>query len=268
MAADAARSGERGRGLGAAGTASGGAPAAADTAGAGLAGVTPAAVSAPAAPPASPAPSVAAGARRAGGHRAHPAASRGAGHRRGGPRRPADRPRRRRQDHRGPALGQHPARTDRAREPGRRPGVGLLRLRGPPGRLERALRGPVPARPPHLWLRRTQLPGERHLLHPGRRRVPRPARGRPRRLEAARGPHAAAGGAAARPGDRPGAQRGPFRQPPALRRGSRADPRPDGRLVRLRPADHRQLHLDVEGTARALDEALARALAAPGGWPG
>ena len=55
------------------------------------------------------------------------------------------------------------------------------------------------------------------------------------------GPGPAAGRPPARPGDRPGAQRRTLRQPPAHRRGGRPHPRPDGRLVRLGPADHRQL---------------------------
>ena len=90
------------------------------------------------------------------------------------------------QDERRPVLGGPPPGAHRAHQPGRRTGMGALGLRRPAVGLERPLRGAVPPRPPHLRLRRAQLPGQRHLLHPGRRRLPRPAGRRARRLEAAR----------------------------------------------------------------------------------
>lgn len=162
-------------------------------------------------------------ARLPGDHRARPAAARWsrpaaratrrARHGHGDARRPPDRSGGRGQDHRGQAVGQPPPGPHRARQPRRRPRMGLLRLRRPAGRVERPLGGPVPAGPPHLWLRRPQFPGQRHLLHPRRRGVPRPPGRRPRRLEAPCGPGTAARGAPPRPGDRAGAQRRPQRQP-------------------------------------------------------
>ncbi|CAK7282412.1 hypothetical protein SGPA1_20378 [Streptomyces misionensis JCM 4497] len=157
------------------------------------------------------------------------------------PGRAADRSGRRGQDQRGPLLGGPPPRTHGPHQPGRRPRMGAFRLRRPPVRLERPLRGPVPAGPPYLRLRRAELPGQRHLLHPGRRRLPGPPGRRPRRLEAPCGPGPAPGRPAARPGRGPGAQRRTHRQPPPHRRGGGPHPRAHGRLVRLGPADHRQL---------------------------
>ena len=160
--------------------------------------------------------------------------------------------------------------------------MGPLGLRRPAVRLERPLRGPVPPRPPHLRLRRPQLPGQRHLLHPRRRGLPGPAGRRSRRLEAPCRPRPAARRPAPRPGGRPGAQRRAERQPPPVRRGSRQHPRPDGRLVRLRPADHRQFRAStwrptardsttywpVPSRARRPGEpALARALPSPAARP-